>query len=149
MAIAYIALGTNLGQRAENLKAATAALNLVAGVQVEAESAYYNTKPVGYANQPDFLNAVVRVKTTCSPEMLLGACLGIEAAMGRVRTLQNGPRVIDLDLLLYENEVLQTERLTLPHPRMLERRFVLQPLCDVCSDPYYAKMLETLPCEPE
>ena len=104
MATAYIALGTNLGNLEQNLNNAVAALDRVPGVQVTARSKRYKTEPVGYTEQPDFLNAAVRVETTRSPEALLGACLGIEAAMGRVRTVKNGPRVLDLDLLLYENE---------------------------------------------
>lgn len=144
MATAYIALGTNLGNLEQNLNRAVAALGRVPGVRVTARSKRYKTAPVGYAAQPDFLNAVVRVETTCTPEALLGACLGIEAAMGRVRTLKNGPRVVDLDLLLYDRETRSTPELTLPHPRMLERTFVLQPLCDVCKDPVYAKRLQEL-----
>lgn len=144
MATAYIALGTNLGNREENIKNAVAALNLVAGVAVLKQSALYNTAPVGYANQPDFLNAAVLVETTCSPEMLLGACLGIEAAMGRVRSMKNGPRIIDLDLLIYEKEKRNTPRLVLPHPRMMERAFVLRPLCDICEDPRYRAALAQL-----
>ena len=144
MATAYIALGTNLGNLEQNLNNAVAALDRVPGVQVTARSKRYKTEPVGYTEQPDFLNAAVRVETTRSPEALLGACLGIEAAMGRVRTVKNGPRVLDLDLLLYENETRSTAELILPHPRMLERTFVLQPLCDICQEPLYHQKLKEL-----
>ena len=131
---AYIALGSNLGDAAANLDAAVRALDLVPGVTVTNVSGYYVTAPWGYADQPDFTNACCEVETTLSPEALLGVCLGIEAGMGRVRQIKNGPRVIDLDLLLYGNETRNTEELILPHPRMGERAFVLQPLSDLAKD---------------
>ena len=130
---AEIGLGTNIGNREENLKTAIESLNLIPGTKVVKESKIYETEPVGYAEQPDFLNMVVRVETTLSPHALLGACLGIEAAMGRIRSIKNGPRIIDLDLLTYEDEVIDTPELILPHPRMLERDFVLIPLADIRS----------------
>ena len=131
---AYIALGSNMGDAAVNLNGAIAALNLVPGVTVTKVSEYYITEPWGYADQPDFTNACCEVETSLSPEALLGVCLGIEAGMGRVRVIKNGPRVIDLDLLLYGEEVRITEELTLPHPRMREREFVLRPLLDLAED---------------
>ena len=131
---AYIALGSNMGDAAVNLNGAIAALGLVPGVTVTKVSDYYITKPWGYADQPDFTNACCEVETTLSPEALLGVCLGIEAGMGRVRVIKNGPRVIDLDLLLYGEEVRHTEELTLPHPRMRDREFVLRPLLDLAEN---------------
>ena len=131
---AYIALGSNMGDAAVNLNGAIAALDLVPGVTVTKISDYYITKPWGYADQPDFTNACCEVETSLSPEALLGACLGIEAGMGRVRAIKNGPRVIDLDLLLYGEEERHTDELTLPHPRMWEREFVLRPLLDLAED---------------
>lgn len=128
---AYIALGSNMGDAAANLNEALHALDLVPGVKVKQVSGYYVTAPWGYTDQPDFTNACCRVETTLSPEALLGVCLGIEAGMGRVRTIKNGPRVIDLDLLLYGDEARHTQELVLPHPRMREREFVLRPLLDV------------------
>lgn len=141
---AYIALGSNMGDRAENLNRAVWALAAVPGVKVTAVSRVYETAPVGCAGQEDFYNAVVRVESELSSRALLGACLGIEAGMGRLRTKKNGPRVIDLDLLLYEGEALVSDELTLPHPRMEERAFVLTPLCDVMSDGYYRKLQKEL-----
>ena len=94
----------------------------------------YITKPWGYAEQPDFTNACGRVHTSLSPEALLGVCLGIEAGMGRVRKFRNGPRVIDIDLLLYEGETRDTEELRLPHPGVWKRDFVLLPLRDVADE---------------
>lgn len=131
---AYIALGSNMGDPAENLNDALKALDLVPGVRVTKVSNYYVTEPWGYADQPDFTNACCEVETSLSPEALLGVCLGIEAGMGRIRQIKNGPRVIDLDLLLYGNERRNTEELILPHPRMMERAFVLQPLNDLAVD---------------
>ena len=131
---AYIALGSNIGDPAENLNEALKALDLVPGVRVTKVSNYYVTEPWGYTDQPDFTNACCEVETSLSPEALLGVCLGVEAGMGRVRQIKNGPRVIDLDLLIYGDEHRNTEELILPHPRMMERAFVLQPLNDLAVD---------------
>lgn len=131
---AYLAFGSNLGNSEENVREAYASLSLVPGVYPAALSDLYRTKPWGYADQPDFINACCRVETTLSPAALLGVCLGIEAAMGRVRQFKNGPRVIDIDLLLYEGESRNTEELLLPHPGIPEREFVLEPLLDVCEN---------------
>ena len=128
---AYIAFGSNLGDSERTVREAYAALGRVPGVFPEALSALYVTAPWGYADQPDFINACARVRTDRPPEMLLGACLGIEAAFGRERTLKNGPRTLDLDLLLCEGETRDTPALRLPHPGLLERTFVLRPLLDV------------------
>lgn len=130
---AFIALGSNIGEPEENVRAAAQALSLVPGVTVEKLSPLYKTKPWGYADQPDFVNACLKLSTTLSPEALLGVCLGIEAGMGRVRKIKNGPRIIDLDLLMYENETRSTAELTLPHPGMHLRSFVLLPLLDICD----------------
>ena len=131
---AYISFGSNLGDSREIIRKAYEALDLVPGVNTRALSSLYVTKPWGYADQPDFINACCRVETSLSPEALLGACLGIEAAFGRVREIKNGPRSLDMDLLLYEGENRDTPELRLPHPGLLERTFVLEPLQDVCVD---------------
>ena len=141
---AYIALGSNIGDRGENLNRAVWALASVPGVRISAASRVYETEPVGYRKQEKFYNAVVRVETTLTPRALLGVCLGVESGMGRIRGKKNGPRVIDLDLLLYEGEKCQSRELTLPHPRMEERAFVLSPLCDLVQDPYYLHILKEL-----
>ena len=130
----YVALGTNQGDLADNLRRAAAALGRLPGTAVAALSPVYETDPVGYADQPCFYNAVAAVDTALSPRALLGACLGIEAAMGRVRTVSNGPRVIDLDLVWGEAPPCADAELTFPHPRLTERAFVLVPLCDICPD---------------
>ena len=131
---AYIAFGSNLGDSEKTIRDAYAALALVPGVRPAALSNLYRTKPWGYADQPDFLSACCRVETTLSPEALLGVCLGIEAAAGRARQIKNGPRVLDMDLILYEREARDTEELKLPHPGFPERAFVLEPLLDVCEN---------------
>ena len=128
---AYLGLGSNIGARKQNLDAAIAAIAALPGTVVEAVSSFINTAPVGLVDQPDFLNAVIRVRTGLSPHALLGAALGIEAAMGRVRNVQNGPRVIDIDLLMMDDFVINTSELVVPHPRMEEREFVMVPLGEV------------------
>jgi len=106
-------------------------LGRVPGVQVVAVSSLYATAPVGREDQPEFLNAVAEVRTSLSPRELLAACLGIEASLGRIRTERWGPRTIDLDLLLHGETQLAEDALTLPHPRMSERAFVLAPLAEI------------------
>lgn len=135
---AYLAFGSNMGDPAKNIADAYAALALVPGIKTERLSSLYITKPWGYTEQPDFTNACCEISTHLSPEALLGVCLGIEAAMGRVRRIKNGPRVIDIDVLLYEGETRDTEELFLPHPRMLERTFVLEPLAELAVNGYIA-----------
>lgn len=131
---AYLGIGTNIGDKLKNLADSISALNLLPLTKVTDCSNVYETDPVGYDNQDDFLNIVVEVETELSSDNLLGAALGIEAGLGRVRTIKNGPRIIDIDLLLYENEVKNTKTLILPHPRMMERDFVLKPLLDLSFD---------------
>lgn len=107
------------------------AFGLVPETKVTEVSFVYETEPWGYDQQDNFLNCVMTVETNLSSRALLGVCLGIEAGIGRVRTIKNGPRVIDLDLLFYENETADTPELMLPHPGVKERAFVLYPLHDV------------------
>jgi len=131
---AYIALGSNLGERAALLRGALAALRCAGDVRVVAESAVYETSPVGGPAQPDYLNMVVAVETSLGPKALLERCLAVEAEHGRVRRERWGARTLDLDLLSYGAETRQTEQLTLPHPRMAERAFVLVPLAEVAPE---------------
>ena len=133
---AYLAFGSNIGDGTKTVHAAWDALSRVPGVKPEQLSDMYITKPWGYTDQPDFTNACGRIRTSLSPEALLGVCLGIEAGMGRVRKFKNGPRVIDIDLLLYEGETRDTPELILPHPRMPERTFVLEPLLEISDGGY-------------
>jgi 2-amino-4-hydroxy-6-hydroxymethyldihydropteridine diphosphokinase len=128
----YLGLGSNLGDRLAILQAALA--RLAAQVTVEAVSSFYDTEPVGYAAQPRFLNAVCRGTTALEPEALLAFVKGIEAALGRQPSARFGPRLIDIDILLYDDLVLDTPTLTLPHPRLAERAFVLRPLAELAPE---------------
>ncbi len=139
---AYIALGSNMGNGEENIKEALKALSLVPGIKVVASSPVYETKPWGYEAQHNFTNAAARLLVEISPETLLGVCLGVEAGMGRIRKFTNGPRIIDIDLIMYENETRNTKELILPHPRMNERDFVLIPLIDVAEEPVKCELKE-------
>ncbi|MFC3801756.1 2-amino-4-hydroxy-6-hydroxymethyldihydropteridine diphosphokinase [Cohnella sp. GCM10012308] len=131
MKLAYMALGANLGDRERSLAEALRRLNETPGIRVERVSGVYETDPVGYTDQPNFLNMAAALLTSLPPLELLRALLALELEMGRVRAFRWGPRVIDLDLLSYEDETFETDELTLPHPRMGERAFVLAPLRDV------------------
>jgi 2-amino-4-hydroxy-6-hydroxymethyldihydropteridine diphosphokinase len=133
MAQAYVAVGANLGDRARTIRAALERLDAVPGISVQAVSSLAETDPVGpVRDQPKFLNGAARLETDLRPRELLAALLEVEAELGRVRDGQTGgPRPIDLDLLLYEDQVLDEPGLTLPHPRLHERRFVLEPLAEL------------------
>ena len=131
MNTAIIGMGSNLGDRLDTLNRAVKAIALLPRTKVVNASHLYETEPVGYAEKGPFLNANLMVETDLSPMALLGGCLGIEAAFGRERTVKNGPRVLDLDLLLYEGMRSDSFELTLPHPRILERAFVMVPLMDL------------------
>lgn len=128
---AYVGIGTNIGDRLNNIKNAVAALSHLPETQVTKISAIYETEPWGYTDQDNFLNVCAEVETNLSPKALLGACLGIEAASGRERPFKNAPRILDIDLLLYEDVMMGEPELVLPHPRMHERPFVLIPLKDI------------------
>jgi 2-amino-4-hydroxy-6-hydroxymethyldihydropteridine diphosphokinase len=129
--IAYIALGSNLGDREGTLRSAIAALREFGSV--EAISSFYETAPIGITEQPNFLNAVVALRTALPPEELMAALLRIEQQHGRDRSasVPKGPRTLDLDLLSYGDNVMETPTLTLPHPSLAERRFVLAPLAEI------------------
>ncbi|PZD94835.1 2-amino-4-hydroxy-6-hydroxymethyldihydropteridine diphosphokinase [Paenibacillus sambharensis] len=131
---AYIALGTNQGDRGAMLCAALDRLSALRDVRVTRVSAVYETDPVGYTEQPAFLNMVAAVQTALEPDRLLAELLRIEHELGRVRDIRWGPRTIDLDLLMMEGVTMNTEQLTIPHPRMMERAFVLVPLCEVLDE---------------
>jgi 2-amino-4-hydroxy-6-hydroxymethyldihydropteridine diphosphokinase len=130
-AVAYIALGANLGERERTLRSAVAALRQLG--TVEAVSSLYETAPVGPVVQPDFLNAVVALETALPPQQLMAALLRIEQQHGRDRSasVPKGPRTLDLDLLSHGDVVMETSALTLPHPAIAERRFVLAPLAEI------------------
>lgn len=133
-AIAYVALGTNLGDRHAHLDAAFAALASLPGTRLLARSSRYETAPLGPAGQQDYLNAAAKLETTLAPRALLDACLSIEQTRGRIRAERWGPRTLDLDILLHGNTTSLDPHLTLPHPAMLNRAFVLAPLCDLAPE---------------
>jgi 2-amino-4-hydroxy-6-hydroxymethyldihydropteridine diphosphokinase len=128
---AFIALGSNLDSPRQQVLLAMEKINTIPGCRVIKRSSLYETAPVGYVDQPHFINAVIKIETELSPLDLLHALQQIEMDQGRTRTIKNGPRTIDCDLILYSTINMQTEELTLPHPRMLERDFVLQPLAEI------------------
>lgn len=131
---AFIALGSNLQDPATQISAAFAALDQLPESQVLSRSSLYRTAPVGYDHQPDFINAAVGLMTRLEPLALLRALLALETQFGRERPFPNAPRVLDLDLLLYDDLVMNTPELILPHPRMHERAFVLLPLSEIASE---------------
>ena len=131
MNIVYLSIGTNMGEREQNLKLAVKLLTKTDGIIVEAVSSIYETAPVGFTEQASFLNIAVRLTTTLSSADMLKVCQGIEQELGRVREYRWGPRIIDLDILLYNHENIETESLIVPHERMFERAFVLVPLAEI------------------
>ncbi|WP_051624173.1 2-amino-4-hydroxy-6-hydroxymethyldihydropteridine diphosphokinase [Clostridium akagii] len=128
--LAYVGIGSNMGSREENIHSAIEKIGIATST-VPKVSKLYETKPVGYIEQEDFLNCVIEIKTLFKPEELLVELLGIEGQLKRERTIKWGPRTIDLDVLLFDDEIVSQENLIVPHPRMHERLFVLQPLCDL------------------
>ena len=128
----YLALGSNLGNRQENLKQALAALT--PQLEVKAKSHVYETPPWGYEEQPKFFNQAIQGETYLQPEPLLKHLKRLEVALGRQGTFQNGPRLIDIDILFFDDLILNTATITLPHPRLHERGFVLQPLMDIAPE---------------
>lgn len=126
----FLGLGSNLGDRERTIERAVGAL-AERGFETTRRSSLYLTRPVGGPAQDWFVNLVAQGRTALAPEELMAACLEVERAFGRVRAVRNGPRTLDVDLLLYGDQVRRTERLTLPHPRMHERRFVLVPLAEL------------------
>ncbi len=134
MAIAYIALGSNLHTPLEQLKRALKALAQLPQTQLMAVSSFYRSKPLGPQDQPDYLNAAVEISTALSPLALLDELQRIENEQGRVRLRRWGERTLDLDILLYGDEIIQTERLTVPHYDMHNREFVIVPLAEIAPN---------------
>jgi len=130
--LAYLSLGSNVGDRETNLRRAIAELETVGGLR--SVSSFYETQPVGPLNQPWFLNCVAVLETERTPRELLDAMLKVEAGMGRVRLQDKGPRNIDIDVLLFGDRVVSEPRLTIPHAAMHERRFVLEPLAEIAPN---------------
>jgi 2-amino-4-hydroxy-6-hydroxymethyldihydropteridine diphosphokinase len=141
--IAYIGLGSNLDDPGGQLDEARRRLALIEGLEIISVSSYYATPPLGVLDQPWFINAVAALRTTLSPEELLDALLQVENEMGRVRTQRWGPRLVDLDLLLYNILVINTPRLQVPHPEMASRGFVLLPLAEIAPHAYHPVLKKT------
>jgi 2-amino-4-hydroxy-6-hydroxymethyldihydropteridine diphosphokinase len=130
-----LGLGSNLGDRLDTLQRAVDLLGDDPAIRIDACSRVWETDPVGGVEQPDFLNVVVRAQVDLDPHELLAACRRVEAALGRVRTTRWGPRTIDIDILLYGRRTFDEPDLSVPHPRMLERAFVVLPLLELDPDP--------------
>lgn len=130
--IVYLALGSNMDNRLANLKNAIS--NLAPQMDVKKKSPVYETPPWGFKDQPAFLNQVVKVETYLEPETLLGHLKRLEKALGRVESFQNGPRLIDIDILFFDDLIIDSPPLEIPHPRLHQRAFVLVPLNDIAPD---------------
>lgn len=143
---AYIGLGSNMGEKDKNLENALKEMENKF-IKVIRVSGFYETKPVGYAEQDDFLNCAAEIRTLLTPAELIKELLDIEKKLKRVRTVKWGPRTIDLDILLYDQEIMFSEEITIPHPRMHERLFVLEPLAEIAPyavHPAFNKTIEQL-----
>ena len=136
VACAFIGLGSNLGDPAKQLQLALEALSRVDNIDSIESSPWYCSRALGPGEQPDYINAVARIATTLSPEALLSTLQAIENQQGRVREVRWGARTLDLDLLLYDNRVINTDKLIIPHPQMAHRSFVLKPLYDLAPELY-------------
>lgn len=130
----FLGLGSNVGDRENQLKEAIRLLDEQPGIKVVKVSSFYETEPVGYVNQPDFLNLCVEIQTELSPKAVLESGLAIEQQLHRVRKERWGPRTLDIDILLYGDQIIEEEDLTIPHPRMTERAFVLIPLQEIAPN---------------
>lgn len=147
MVKAYLGLGSNIGDRAHQLQQAIRIIDQYQYIDVTSISPIYETAPVGYTDQPQFLNLCIEIETTLDPQELLKRCLETEEALHRVRKIRWGPRTLDVDILLYGNEIIEEDNLIIPHPRMAERAFVLIPLNDIASkhiEPRSQKLIENL-----
>jgi len=131
MTVAYVGLGANIGEPRRQLQTALQELEALPGTRLTAVSSLYRTAPIGYLDQPEFFNQVVEIDTRLAAEQLLENLQAIEQKHGRQRPFPDAPRTLDLDLLLYGDAVISTPRLTVPHPRMHERAFVLKPLAEI------------------
>lgn len=140
--VATIGLGANLNDPAAQVEYALAELDRLPGTRLLTRSSLYASTPVGYVDQPDFVNAVAQVETALAPRALLAALLDIEHRHGRERSFRNAPRTLDLDLLAYGTARIESARLTLPHPRLHERAFVLWPLAEIAPERVSAAALE-------
>jgi 2-amino-4-hydroxy-6-hydroxymethyldihydropteridine diphosphokinase len=143
--IAYISVGSNLGQKLDNCRKGIASLTRCTDIRLIAQSSIYRTEPVDYQDQDWFVNYVVKIETKLDPLPLLEFIKSIEQAAGRVLdAVRYGPRVLDLDIILYDDLVVNDLKLTIPHPRMHKRRFVLKPICDIDPDIKHPVLQQTM-----
>lgn len=140
--VVFLSLGSNMGDRAANLQTAIEKLKTVGSVL--AVSSFYETEPVEMTAQPWFLNCAVKFETEKMPRQLIAAILNLEQEMGRQRKQAKGPRTIDIDILLFGSSIVQLKGLTIPHPRMHERRFVLEPLAEIAPDARHPSLKRTV-----
>jgi len=140
--LVYLSLGSNIGNRERSLREAIQRLGSVG--QVHSISSFYETQPVGFTDQPWFLNCAVALETSASPTQLMQQLLEIEKAMGRRRIQKKGPRAIDIDILLFGDRVMNTLELTIPHPAMQYRRFVLEPLAEIASEVTHPRLQKSV-----
>lgn len=140
--LVYLSLGSNMGDREAHLRAAIARLRTEG--RVVSVSSFYETEPVEFTNQGWFLNCAVALETTKTPEQVLAAILQIEQEMGRQRLQKKGPRIIDIDILLFSDKIADSAELTVPHPAMQERRFVLQPLAEIAPEARHPVLKKTV-----
>ena len=147
--IAFVGMGSNLGASCEQLRHALTDIEQLPGTRLLARSSLYRSAPVGFLEQPDFVNAVAKIATTLTPQALLSALLSIERQHGRERAFRNAPRTLDLDVLLYDDVRLHEHGLTIPHPLMHLRAFVLQPLLEIdpdCTIPAIGQAQDAMQC---
>jgi 2-amino-4-hydroxy-6-hydroxymethyldihydropteridine diphosphokinase len=140
--IAYLSLGSNVGERDRHLRDAIARLG--AAGRVVSASSLYETEPIEFTDQPWFLNCAIALETNQSPAQLMETALGVEREMGRVRTQKKGPRTIDVDILLLGDTIIESPDLTLPHPAMQQRRFVLEPLAEIAPEAWHPVLKKTV-----
>ena len=145
--ISYLGLGSNIGDKSKNLETAINYINSLENTEIIETASFITTKPYGYENQENFLNSVIKIKTKFSPQTLLSKILEIERKMGRVRKIHWGPRIIDIDILYYEDLIIDEDNLKIPHPEIPKRKFVLKSLLELCPDKIDAgrnKTIQTL-----
>jgi len=140
--LAYLSIGSNLGNREQNLRIAVQKLGLIGTVL--SVSSRYETEPVEFTDQPMFLNSAVALETSADPAHLIKELIDIERGMGRERIQRKGPRTVDLDILLFGDQIVNTDKLTIPHPAMQHRRFVLEPLAEIAPEVMHPVLKKTV-----
>jgi dihydroneopterin aldolase/2-amino-4-hydroxy-6-hydroxymethyldihydropteridine diphosphokinase len=142
--ISYLGLGSNIGNKSQNLETAIKHINLLENTKIIETAKFITTKPYGYENQDYFVNSVIKIETQFSPQTLLSKILEIELKMGRVRKIHWGPRIIDIDILYYEDLIIDDENLKIPHPEIPKREFILKSLLEICPDKIDPKLNKTV-----